>query len=184
MKQRKIFLGVSIPRDVSKRLARKMEQWQDLPFRFTKEGNMHITLLFLGHVLDESVAKICLQVEEVCRNIQAFDVDLNTITLVPEQGMNAKQLWFMGEANEELRQLRVALEKELSMFSSEKKVFRPHVTLGRVRQNLWQELPQIPEMNDSLSVFLPIDSVIVYESVFQKGEGLAYEVLAECPLVY
>jgi 2'-5' RNA ligase len=184
MKQRKIFLGVSIPRDVSKRLARKLEVWKDLPFRFTKEGNMHITLLFLGHVLDESVAKICLQVEDVCRNIHAFDVDLNAITLVPKQGREAKQLWFTGESNEELRQLRVALEKELRMFSAEKKVFRPHVTLGRVRQNLWQELEHIPEMNDNLSVFLPIDSVIVYESIFQKGEGLVYEVLAECPLVY
>ncbi|MDD5083385.1 MAG: RNA 2',3'-cyclic phosphodiesterase [Candidatus Moranbacteria bacterium] len=184
MKQRKIFLGVSIPKDVSKRLARKMERWQHLPFRFTKEGNMHITLLFLGHVLDESVAKICMQVEEVCRNIHAFDVDLNTITLVPEQGREAKQLWYMGEANEELKQLRMALEQELGMFSVEKKVFRPHVTLGRARQHLWQELSEIPEMKDSLSVFLPVDSVIVYESVFQKGEGLAYEVLAECPLVY
>jgi 2'-5' RNA ligase len=184
MKQRKIFLGVSIPRDVSKRLARIMEKWQDLPFRFTKEGNMHITLLFLGHVLDESVAKTCLQVEEVCRNIHAFDVDLNTITLVPEQGREAKQLWFTGEANEELKQLRTALEKELGMFSAEKKVFRPHITLGRVRQNLWQELPQFPEMKEDFSVFLPIDSVIVYESIFQKEEGLVYEVLAECPLVY
>jgi 2'-5' RNA ligase len=184
MKQRKLFLGVSIPRDVAKRLARKMEPWQDLPFRFTKEGNMHITLLFLGHVLDESVAKICLQVEDVCRAIHAFDVDLDTITLVPEQGREAKQLWYMGEANEELKQLRVTLEKELGMFSAEKKVFRPHITLGRVRQNLWQELEHIPEMKEALSVFLPIDSVIVYESIFQKGEGLVYEVLAECPLVY
>lgn len=184
MKQRKIFLGVSIPHDVAKRLARRMEKWQDLPFRFTKEGNMHITLLFLGHVLDESVAKICLQVEAVCAETPAFDVDLNTITLVPEQGKNAKQLWFMGEANEELKQLRVALEKELDMFSTEKKAFRPHVTLGRVRKELWQELEEIPEMHEEFSVFLPIDSVIVYESAFQKGEGLKYEVLAECPLVY
>lgn len=184
MKQRKIFLGVSIPRDVSKRLARRMEKWQDLPFRFTKEGNMHITLLFLGHVLDEAVAKTCLQVEDVCRNTTAFDVDLTTITLIPEQGKSAQQLWFLGEANEELRKLREALEKELGMFSAEKKVFRPHVTLGRVRKNLWQALDEVPEMHEDFSVFLPIDSVIVYESTFKKGDGLVYEVLAECPLVY
>lgn len=184
MKQRKIFLGVSIPRDVSKRLARILAPWQHLPFRFTKESNMHITLLFLGHVLDESVAKTCLQVETVCQNMTAFDVDLNTITLVPEQGKEAKQLWFMGDANEELKGLREALEKALGMFSAEKKMFRPHVTLGRVRKNLWQELELFPKMHESFSVFLPIDSVIVYESIFQKGEGLVYEVLAECPLVY
>lgn len=184
MKQRKIFLGVSIPRDVSKRVARILEKWQDLPFRFTKEGNMHISLLFLGHVLDESVAKTCLQVEDVCRHTQAFDIDLTTITLVPEQGRDAKQLWFMGKANDELKALREALEKELGMFSAEKKVFRPHITLGRVRKNLWQELDEIPEMTEPFSVFLPIDSVIVYESIFQKGEGLVYEVLAECPLAY
>ncbi len=184
MKQRKIFLGVSIPKDISKRLARRMEKWQELPFRFTKEGNMHITLLFLGHVLDEAVAKTCRQVGEVCAETKAFDVDLNTITLVPEQGKEAKQLWYMGEANEELRHLREALEKKLGMWSADKKEFRPHVTLGRVRKNLWQELEAVPEMHEAFSVFLPIDSVIVYESTFQKGSGLVYEILDECPLVY
>lgn len=145
---------------------------------------MHITVLFLGHILDESVVELCAQVEEVCQNIPAFDADFTTLTLAPEQGKDAKMLWYLGEANEEFKQLRESIEKELGMFSTEKKTFQPHITLGRVRKNLWQSLEEIPEINESFHLSLPIDSVIVYEATFQKGKGLVYEVLAECPLVY
>lgn len=184
MKQRKIFLGVAISRDVSKRLATKMKKWHHLPFRFTKEGNLHITLLFLGHVLDESVAEVCEQVDAVCKDIEAFDVDFDTITLTPEQGREAKMLWYEGKPSKELQNLREVIEKELGMFSTEKKAFRPHITLGRTRKNLWQALDEIPEIRESLALAIPIDSVIVYEAIFRKGEGLVYDVLAECPLVY
>jgi 2'-5' RNA ligase len=184
MKQRKIFLGIALPQDVSRRLAHRMEKWADVPLRVTKEGNLFVSLLFLGHILDEAVARTCEQVSEVCKETQAFDIDLDNIVLVPEQGKSARQLWFMGNSNEELRLLREAIEKKLSMFSVEKKSFRPHVTLARVRKHLWQEMETVPEISEKFSVFLPVDSVRVYESTFQKGKGLVYEVLADCPLEY
>lgn len=184
MKQRKIFLGIALPADASKRIASRMEQFESLPLRLTKRQNLHVTVLFLGHVLDESVAEICEQVTDVCSTIPAFDIDLDTISLVPEQGRDAKQFWYHGESNEQLKSLREALEMALDMFTVEKKQFRPHVTLGRIRKNLWQEREEYPVINESLKLHLPVDSVIVYESIFKKGDGLTYEVLAECPLVY
>jgi 2'-5' RNA ligase len=184
MKQRKIFLGIGIPREVAKRLMKRTEKWRELPLRLIKEGNLHITVLFLGHVLDESVARICRQTQDICRNIEAFDLSFDTITLVPQQGAEAKQLWFTGDASEELRQLLEAIEKEFAMWSAEKKAFYPHITLGRVRKQLWQACDPAPEIRETFSAALPVESVMVYESVFQKGKGLVHEVLTECPLRY
>lgn len=184
MKQRKIFLGIALPSDAAKRLASRTTPYKTLPIRLTKQANFHVTVLFLGHVLDESVAEICERVGETCSEIPAFDIDLETISLVPERGKEAKQLWYHGTPNDDLKHLREALEKALDMFITEKKQFRPHVTLGRIRKQLWQVLDTPPAIEETLKLHLPVDSVIVYESVFKKGEGLVYESLAECPLLY
>jgi 2'-5' RNA ligase len=179
MKQRKIFLGISIPKQVAKRLAQRTEKWRHLPLRMTKEDNYHVTLLFLGYVLDESVVDTCMAVEEAVRGTEPFDVFLDKIELAPEQGKDARMLWLTGEASEELRVLYQNLEKALGMFSAEKKSFRPHVTLARVRKTHWEKLPEYPVIDESLAISIPVDGVTVFESVFVKGKGLVYEPLGE-----
>lgn len=179
MKQRKIFLGIQVPGQVAKRLAQRAEKWKGLPLRMTKPDNYHVTLLFLGYVLDESVADTCFRVEEAVQGIESFDIMLDHIELSPEQGKGAQVLWLTGEPSDELRQLREAMEKALGMFTVEKKSFRPHVTLGRVRKTHWEKLSEFPVIEENLRLAIPVDSVTVFESVFEKGRGLVYEPLGE-----
>jgi 2'-5' RNA ligase len=161
---------------------KSVNTWRDLPLRFSKEHNLHVTVLFLGHIADESVIEVCSRVEEVCQNTPVFDLDFSSIELAPEQGMDAKMLWCIGEPNEELKQLRESLEKALHMFLVEKKSFRPHITLARVRKTYWEKLSEIPHMQKPVSFSVSIDSVTVFESTFQKGNGLVFEPLGEYPL--
>ena len=182
MKQKKIFLGIHVSPAVAKRLAQRVEKWLDLPMRFTKRENYHVTLLFLGYVLDESVVDTCQSVEEAVRGIEPFELFLDRITLMPEQGREARMLWLTGEASEDLRILNQKLEQALGMFSAEKKSFRPHVTLARVRATHWEKLVEHPVVDEPASISIPVDSVTVFESVFRKGEGLLYESLGEYPL--
>jgi 2'-5' RNA ligase len=182
MKQRKIFLGIGVPRQAARRLAQRVEKWRGLPMRFAKEGNYHVTLLFLGYVLDEAVADTCFRVEEATRDLEPFDILLDRIELAPEQGRDAKMLWLTGEASEELRRLHEAMEKALGMFSAEKKRFQPHVTLARVRKTHWQKRSDCPTISETTAISIPVDAVTVFESVFIPGKGLVYEPLGEYPL--
>jgi 2'-5' RNA ligase len=179
MKQRKIFVGISVSPQIAKRLEQRMDKWRDLPVRFTKKDNFHVTLLFLGYMLDDAVVEVCNRVEEAVRSLEPFDIVLDRIVLAPEQGKHAKMLWLTGEANKDLKTLYEALEKALGLFSAEKKSFRPHVTLGRTRKTRWENLPEPPTIDEPFSVSLSVESVMVFESIFVGGKGLVYEPLGE-----
>lgn len=179
--QRKIFIGVDLPEQAKKRLAKAMEKWQDLPVKWSYPENLHLTVLFLGHIEDEMVAAVCEKVKEACRKLPAFDINLEQILLGPEDDKRAKMFWLTGEPSEKLKSLREDIEKELDVFQSEKKVFRPHITLGRIRKNKWEQLAEIPRVDEKFSFSLPVESVRVFESVSVKGKR-KFLVLETCSL--
>lgn len=184
MKQRKVFIGIPVPQAVGKRLAQKVAPWHHLPLRWTKQDNYHVTIAFIGHISDESAADVCERVQEVCETLAPFDILLDQVTLVPEQGKEAEMLWFTGEASENLRVLHDQLSEALGTLSVESKTFVPHITLGRVREKKWLLLSKPPHIDEHLSLSIPADEVVVYESLFEsvsptggKGRGLVYEPL-------
>jgi 2'-5' RNA ligase len=181
--QRKIFIGIDLPGEVKKRLMQKTSQWKELPVRWSREENLHLTLSFLGHVDDELLSEICEKVRSAVQEIDAFDVDMNKIELGPEPGKNAKMFWFSGEASDELKNLQEKIEKELGFFGESKKVFRPHITLGRIKQYGWQRLEEIPEISEEFHVSVPIESVEVIESTVIEGKR-KFMVIESCPLNY
>lgn len=167
--QRKIFIGVDLPADVKKRLMQKVSKWEDLPIRWSKEENLHLTLAFLGHVDDELLGGICDGVREAVTNFDMFDIELNKLELGPTQDENARLVWFTGEESKELKKLTEEIEKELGIFQASKKTFRPHITLGRIQKHNWQKLNEKPRIEESFSVLLPIESVQVFESGMIEG---------------
>ncbi|MFA7466620.1 MAG: RNA 2',3'-cyclic phosphodiesterase [Parcubacteria group bacterium] len=168
--QRKIFIGVSLPGEVKKRLMRKIEKWEDLPIRWSSEENLHLTLAFLGHVDDDLIMGICDGVRDAVSGVDMFDVSLDKIELGPIRDENANLVWFTGEASDDLKRLVENIEKELGIFRSEKKSFRPHITLGRIRKHKWEKLEEKPDIAEDFSVLLPIESVQIFESAEIEGK--------------
>lgn len=179
--QRKIFIGVDLPGEVKKRLIQKIEKWEDLPIRWSREENLHLTLSFLGHVDDELLSGICESVRDAVENMEMFDVELNKVELGPTQDKNAKLVWFTGEASESLKILSENIEKELGIFKDSKKVFKPHITLGRVQKYNWQKLETTPDVSEDFSVLLPVESVQVFESMVLDGSR-KFEIIDNCEL--
>ncbi|MDH4330880.1 MAG: RNA 2',3'-cyclic phosphodiesterase [Candidatus Moranbacteria bacterium] len=181
--QRKIFIGIDLPQAVKKRLMQKIEKWKDLPVRWSREENLHITLSFLGHVDDEMLSNICEKVCNAVEEIDIFDMDMSKIELGPEGGKDAKMFWFSGEASDELKKLQSSIERELGFFHEDKKVFRPHITLGRIKQYGWQRLKEIPEIQEDFHVSVPVESVEIIESTMLDGKR-KFMVIESCPLKY
>lgn len=179
--QRKIFIGVDLPIEVKKRLMQKIDKWKELPIRWSREENLHLTLEFLGHVDDELIGGICESVKEAAQSSEMFDVDLNRIELGPNQD-DPRVVWFTGIASEELKELSENIEKELGIFQADKKIFRPHITLGRIQKHKWQKLDKKPDVSEDFSVFLPVESVQIFESVEIDGKR-KFEVIDSFELI-
>jgi 2'-5' RNA ligase len=180
--QRKIFIGVSLPDEVKKRLMQKIEKWEDLPIRWSREENLHLTLAFLGHIDDDLIMGICDSVRDAVGGFDMFDVSLDRIELGPTRDENAKLVWFTGEASEELKELVENIEKELGIFRSEKKSFRPHITLGRIRKHKWEKLEEKPDISENFSILLPVESVQIFESAEIEGKR-KFTIIESCDLV-
>ncbi len=178
--KRKIFVGISVPEDIKKRLSRRTGKWKELPVKWVKEDSFHVTLSFLGYVEDEALVNICAGVKEAAKKIESFDINFEKIELGPDQ-KSPNLIWATGETSENLKRLQEEIEKSLDIFIAEKKTFRPHITLGRIRKFKWETLPEIPEIEENFKFSVPVETVEIFESKPEKG-GTVYDVLESCEL--
>lgn len=182
MHYRRIFVGIPISQSFGKRLLRKMESYQHLPIRFGREENFHVTLAFLGLVKDDDLPSICEDIKRALVGTESFDMSFNEIRFTPSGGDEAKMLWLTGEPSEGLAHLRNVLEASLSSFDPKYKTFVPHITLGRVLRTRFANLPERPDIHESVNLAESVGGVTLYESVSENGKR-KYIPLAEFPLV-
>ena len=178
--QRRIFIGISLPDNVKKRIGQRVQKWQELPIKWSLPENFHLTLSFLGFVNDESLAEICMSIREAAENFESFEVDFEGIGLGPNPE-DPKIIWLYGGANEELRKLQAEIEKSMDIFVSEKKEYKPHVTLGKIDKPKWKALPEKPEIEERFRISIPVESIDVFESKIEKGRT-RFTVLESCEL--
>lgn len=177
MKKKKIFIEIAIPRHIKKRAMQKTSGWKDLPVKWTKEENLHLTVAFLGYVDEEVLPEICQKVREAVEKIEPFEIGFDRIEMSPVEDPRLIQL--SGSPSEDLRILNEEVERLLGMMPPKHKQFNPHITLGRIRKQKWKELEQKPIVGGKLEAVMPVESVSVMESV---GDGAEYVSVEECEL--
>ncbi|MFA6973710.1 MAG: RNA 2',3'-cyclic phosphodiesterase [Parcubacteria group bacterium] len=178
--KRKIFISINLSNRDKKRLVRATEKWQDLPVKWTKEANLHITLEFMGFVLDNVVLDICDAVREAASEVEMFDLEFEKIELGSTK-VDPRMIWLSGAASDELKNLHEKIQKALDIFTTSKKAFRPHITLGKIRQHKWQELENVPAVERDFPMTIAVESVDVMASEFEGG-GMEYAIIESCPL--
>ena len=112
--------------------------------RWTKQGNIHLTLKFLGEVPEESLQDVCDALEKSCSVHAPFDASLGGLGAFPSP-RRAQVIWAgMDEGSGEMSALAAEIEAALKPlgFQREERPYVPHTTLGRTRgKPLSIELP-------------------------------------------
>lgn len=178
MQKKKIFVEINVPRQLKKRLKLTTEKWADLPVKWMKEENFHITVAFVGYVDESMIPEICDKVAEATSEFESFDIDFNKIELGPS-AEDPRMVWLTGEVCPELGWLNESVERSLGMRPNEHKQFRPHITLGRIRATKWEELGEKPVIDEKVKLAMTVDGISVMES---KGGGAEYVSLEDFPL--
>lgn len=185
----RIFIAINLPEEIKKKLENYRLKWPELPARWTKKENLHITMIFLGYVLDEELLEICKITKEVASRREAFSINLNKICYGPPKKLPPRMIWAEGEKSTELAELKKDLEN--SLLDSEGKILKepetrdyaPHITLARIRKWDWQRIEpeERPQISESISLDFDVCSIDVMESRLKKG-GSEYTVLESAPL--
>ncbi len=105
--------------------------------RWVPAHNVHLTLKFLGDVSTSSLELIKQMMEAEAAQFPAFDVQVEGLGCYPSL-RHPRVLWIGLTAPAELASLQRAIEAASARlgYESEERDFSPHLTIGRVRQNV------------------------------------------------
>ncbi len=189
--QHRIFLAINLPEEIKNKLAKYQASWPELPIKWTKKDNLHITLVFIGRVKDEEIPEICKISEKVAEQNKSFTINLNKICYAPPKKMPPRMVWAAGETSNELTKLQRELEDSLltstvkRVIKEEKRAYFPHITLGRIRT--WEfrriEPGERPAVNEDISLSFEVNSIEVMESQLKRS-GAEYTILSSYDLKY
>ena len=161
------FIAIEIPAEVKDRAKQLIARLSATPAKVKWVGPeaMHWTLKFLGDVDMLEVPEICAAVERACRPFAPFDVEAKGAGAFPDP-RRPRTVWIgVGEGSEPMIALHDAIELELAElgYREENRRFRPHLTIGRVRNS--------PEGIEELGRLLQANAD------FESGLSTVYEVV-------
>lgn len=134
------FIAIQLPNDLLETLQAVQQRLESvLPaktVRWLPAAQMHLTLRFLGNVPSEHVGELRHALAEACRNAAPLKLCAQGIGCFPNPG-RPRVIWVGMDGDiENLRALqsRIAPATEPWCERKEDRSFRPHLTLGRVRE--------------------------------------------------
>jgi len=186
--KKRIFIAINLPEEIKKKLSEYQSKLPDLPIRWVKKDNLHITLIFLGYLNDEEILEVCKTTKEAASQSSSFFINLKKICYGPPKKMPPRMVWTEGEKSEELGKLQSDLENSFLNSSvkgvkSEARPYAPHITLGRIKAWEFRKIEQEerPAIDEDISLNFEVNSIEVMESELKRG-GPEYVILESVPL--
>ncbi|WBW96803.1 RNA 2',3'-cyclic phosphodiesterase [Oceanirhabdus sp. W0125-5] len=174
----RVFIGIQLSCELKEFLARMQSQLEDncACGRFTKRENLHITLNFIGELNENKVKEVEGIIKKVVSKFHAFNIEVKGISFFEN---NNKRLFFAKvEKNDKLIKLQKELSNELSKIGlkQERRVYKPHITIGRNIELLNGYDTQTMEDNCFVE---KVKKVTFFESVFMKSGVEYYDLFTE-----
>jgi len=153
--------------------------------RWVEPQNLHVTMKFLGDVADADVMGVCRAVEDAASRLAPVAFDVVGLECIPARGP-VKMVWAgVRESAGMLARTFAGLESAMEALGLdvERRAFRAHVTVGRVRYcgdpaGLRRATARLAHKEFGAQ---DAGEVVVYSSRLTK-EGPAYAAMASCKL--
>lgn len=178
----RLFTGISLPDCYQQSLAEIKEKWNPLfmsKLNWTKPGNWHLTLKFLGEVDEDILPEIKAYVQNI--NFKEFRLKGAKAGFFGSKGQY-RVMWLGLEKDvQPLINLAGNIDRDLNSlgFEREKRLFKGHLTLARVKKffkddpwcNFSQSVNQIewPEFR--------VEQIMLWQSILTQ-KGPRYEIVA------
>jgi RNA 2',3'-cyclic 3'-phosphodiesterase len=169
----RLFAAVPLPSPARDEVAGLLGHLRrgDLPVRWVGDEGLHLTLKFYGEVTSARLEVIEEAVRDTVAGGEPLALRLADLGAFPAPG-RARVLWVGIEAPPALELLQDRLERrsEAIGFAPEGVPFRPHVTLGRVREGQRCRLAEVEQAGATYErvPFLATD-VVLFESLPAGG---------------
>lgn len=184
------FIAVEIPLEIQQNIYKatsKFRQEVDALVRWVPPENMHLTLKFLGDVSPSNLEFLMHMLRSEAETISCFTMHVTGLGAFPS--LKRPRVIYVGiHAPAVLEALHRGIESASRRlgYESEERPFSPHLTLGRVKQNVTAlEQQKIRRCIEGTQVDVlgtaSVDSVHLYKSEL-KPSGSVYTRLYSAPL--
>jgi 2'-5' RNA ligase len=145
------FLAIDLDEPMRQRLAGCIDALSDLPgrVRWVRRANLHVTLKFIGDIPDDALAALCETAGEVADGLDGpIPLAVARLSAIPPWHARrpSRMIWAdVDDPTGQLGSLHDQLESALRPlgFPAEKRPFRPHISLGRIKslsdQRQWEQ---------------------------------------------
>jgi len=187
MKRIRTFVCIEIDGELRKKMSQvsAILSSAGADVKWVAENNMHLTLKFLGNVDEVEIPKVAAEVKRIAGQFKQFDLTIAGLGSFPEVG-SPKVIWVgLEEPTGRLEKMYYALNDALAPYAEkeERRMFSPHITLGRVNSpRRREELRELIAGNrDSQIGAQVVEEVTVMMSEL-TSRGPIYTPLAKSPL--
>ncbi len=106
----------------------------DESIKWVDPGNIHLTIAFLGDTDEKRIKTLDLMLKDKCSGFGEFEFFLKGSGLF-KNFRDPRVIWAGIESNGELAELHTRIKTGLAEtgFRIEERLFRPHLTLGRIK---------------------------------------------------
>lgn len=192
MRRLRTFIGLPLPEATRDQISQGMDILRKKNIqniKWVEPEQLHITMLFLGHITQARMEAASKAAEKAAKETLAFNAYPNGLSYFYKKGADSVIFLDISDKEKSFRQLyKTLVENLLEEEFYPPTRFTPHITLGRLKRKQWpherkkillditeSEVPQVDPF--------PIDSIIVYESIYAPGANKQrYHLLKSFPL--
>jgi 2'-5' RNA ligase len=131
------FIGVPIPLDIQNKITSLIQPLKKIDaleiLRWQPPENWHITLRFLGDIQEEKRQPLIAAIQSALKDTAPFSLNFSSLKLFPNP-KSPIALVLQPEHVIDLTVLAIKIDKASNSvgFESEKRAFKPHLTLARI----------------------------------------------------
>lgn len=184
------FIALEIPQEIQQIIHKEIAHLRNTIgtlIRWVPSENMHLTLKFLGNISPANLDMVTQMIRAEADSCQPFVMQVGGLGSFPSP-KRPRVIYIGLQAPAELEALQHGIESATTRlgYESEERGFSPHLTVGRVRQNIsasdQQKIQRALEETqiDSLGT-ARVDSLQLYNSEL-KPTGSVYTRLFSAPL--
>ena len=170
------FFGVELD-EASRRVAHAVaQQLAAAPggdaVRWVRPESYHVTLRFLGTTQRDRIEDLVAAAQRATRGIAAFELRLGALAGLPAQGPRAIVLGVT--PLEPLAALATQVESAVVAvgFAAEPRAFRPHLTLGRIRERRGRQPRLDVAISAAKAAPFAVTSFALFQSDMDPGGAL------------
>jgi 2'-5' RNA ligase len=174
MKKKRVFFGFPVNKiltgklsDFKKIITLKTDYSSD--YKWVKDKNYHLTLLFVGQVYENEISSICSIAEKIFGETKSFVLKPIHFTTFPHR--KPKMIWLQFETSETFGKLVFDFRKSI-LKSDKSGQAIPHITLARLKRITIKDQSWKIEAKPELLC----DTVNLYESELTP-EGPIYSII-------